>query len=143
MTSEDCAEVFQQLELMLSELQMDWVINEVKEVLEAGKLIDSPVLNSTKKLSREFRTTRVYTPQEALLILIDSIESSIVHTAFMEEEVTSFFREEGRVSGIAPEIRFLAEEDSQPTIFSYDSARDRAERAQQLKRLLEQLRLEV
>ncbi len=122
---------------------MSWVIDEVNEVLRAGKLIDEPVENSSKKSSRGFRTTREYTPQEALLILIDSIESVIVHTAFIEREVTFFFGREGQEFGISPEVRFLSEGESEPTVFSYDSAIDRAKQATRLERLLAQLRSEV
>lgn len=143
MTDEDCGEVFRQLVSMLNDRQMSWVIDEVNEVLRAGKLIDEPVENSSKRSSREFRTTREYTPQEALLILIDSIESVVVHTAFIEKEVTFFFRREGQEFRISPEVRFLSEGESEPTVFSYASAIDRAEQATRLERLLEQLRSEV
>jgi hypothetical protein len=143
MTNENCREVFRQLVSMLNDREMNWVVDEANEVLRAGKLIDEPIGNSSGKSSREFRTTREYTSQEALLILIDSIESVVVHTAFIEEEVTNFFRKEGERFKISPEVRFLSEEESEPTIFSYDSSIYRAEQATQLERLLEQLRSEV
>ncbi|MEM1290670.1 MAG: hypothetical protein AAGH67_04195 [Cyanobacteria bacterium P01_H01_bin.162] len=149
MTDEDYRNTFQQLISFLNDhslpnyRQMGWVIDEVNEVLRAGKLIDEPIENASKRTSREFRTTREYTPQEALLILIDSIESAIVHAAFMEKEVTNFFRKEGQEFDIPPEVRFLGEGEPQPMVFSYDSAINREKHAIRLEKLLKQLRSEV
>jgi hypothetical protein len=147
MTDEECREVYQQLVAMLNdrqllnERQMNWVVEEVDGVIRAGEMIDEPSDNSGK---RSFITTREYTPQEALLLLIDAIESVVVQTAFIEKEVTDFFRREGEEFDIAPELRFVSEEEgSEPTVFTYSSAIDRSEQAFTLQRLLTQLRSEV
>lgn len=150
MTDEECREVYQQLVAMLNdrqllnERQMNWVVEEVDGVIRAGEIIDEPSENSARRSSREFVTTREYTPQEALLLLIDAIESVVIQTAFIEKDVTNFFRREGVEFDISPELRFVSEEeDSQPTVFTYSSASDRAEQALTLQRLLAQLRSEV
>lgn len=150
MTDAECGEVYRQLVAMLSDLevlngrQIDWVVEEVEQVIRAGEIIDEPSENSSKRSSREFRTTRDYTPQETLILLIDAIESVVVQTAFIEKEVTNFFRREGEEFSISPEVRFISEDqDSQPTVLSYGSAIDRADQAITLQRLLNQLRSEV
>lgn len=150
MTDAECREVYQQLVTMLSDREllndhlMNWVVEEVNEVVRAGVIIDEPVENSTKRSSRAFITTREYTSQEILLLLIDAIESIIVQTAFIEKEVTNFFRREGEEFNVSPEIIFVSEEeDSPPTVFTYRSAIDRADQALVLQRLLTQLRSEV
>jgi hypothetical protein len=149
MTDEECREVYRQLEAMLDDRellddrQINWVVEEVNEVIRAGEIIDEAVENSSKRSSREFRTTREYTPQEALLLLIDALNSVVIQTAFIEKEVTRFFRREGEEFNIPPDIRFVSEENSQPIVFTYSSAIDRAEQALVLERLLGQLRLEV
>jgi hypothetical protein len=150
MTDEECRGVYQQLVAMLNDRQLlndrqiNWVVEEVEEVVRAGEIIDEPSENSARRSSREFVTTREYTSQEALLLLIDAIESVVVQTAFIEKEVTNFFRKEGEEFNISPELRFVSEaEDSQTTVFTYHSAIDRAEQAITLKRLLTQLRSEV
>jgi hypothetical protein len=150
MTDSECREVYQQLVAMLSDpqmlngRQMDWVVEEVNQVIRAGEVIDEVSENSSRRSSREFRTTREYTSQETLLLLIDAIESVIVQTAFIEKEVTNFFQGEGEEFNISSEVRFISEEeDSQPTIFTYSSAIDRTEQALALQELLIQLRDEV
>ncbi|MEH2210209.1 hypothetical protein [Nostoc sp.] len=145
MSDEECREVYRQLVAMLNESQMNWVVEEVNEVVRAGEIIDKPVENSYRRrsLSREFITTREYTSQEALLLLIDAIHSVVVQTAFIEKEVTNFFRGEGEEFNISPDVRFVSEEDSEPRVFTYSSAIDRAQQALILERLIEQLRAEL
>ena len=144
MTDKECREVYRQLVAMLDDRQMNWVFEEVDEVIRAGEIIDEPSENSARRSSREFVTTREYTRQEALLLLIEAIESVVVQTAFIEKEVTNFFRREGEEFNISPELRFVSEEeDSQSTVFTYSSASDRAEQALTLQSLLDQLRSEV
>lgn len=107
MTDQECREVYQQLVAMLNESQMNWVVEEVNEVVRAGEIIDKPVENYSRRRSssREFITTREYTSQQALLLLIDAIDSVVVQTAFIEKEVTNFFRREGEEFNISPEER--------------------------------------
>lgn len=172
MIDADCREVYQQLVDMLrdrnifDDRQMDWVIEEVDQVKRAGEIIDAPSESSSRRAStettiireytnmlsessprrasREAITTRKYTPQQTLLLLIDAIESVVVHAAFIEREVTRFFQREGEEFNIAPEVTFMEEEEnSQQTVFSYASAMDRAEQATHLQTLLTQLRCEV
>ncbi|MCF4969610.1 hypothetical protein [Nostoc sp. CMAA1605] len=150
MTDEECREVYRQLVAMLNDRdllnnsQMSWVVEEVDDVIRAGEVIHEPIENFARRSSREFITTREYTPQESLILLIDAIESAVVQTAFIEKEVTNFFRREGEEFNISPEVRFVSEEeDSQPTVFTYSLATDRAEQALILQRLLTQLRSEV
>lgn len=149
MTDQECREVYRQLVAMLNDRellddrQINWVVEEVNEVIRAGEIIDEAVENSSKRSSRGFRTTREYTPQEALLLLIDAINSVVIQTAFIEKEVTSFFRREGEEFNIPPDIRFVSEENLQPIVFTYSSAIDRVEQARVLEGLLRQLRLEV
>ena len=172
MIDADCKEVYQQLVDMLSDRnifndrQMDWVVEEVNQVIRAGEIIDAPSESSSRRAStevtiireyinipsessprrasREAITTRKYTPQQTLLLLIDAIESVVVHAAFIEREVTRFFQREGEEFNIAPEVTFMEEEEnSQQTVFSYASAMDRAEQATHLQTLLNQLRSEV
>ena len=172
MIDADCKEVYQQLVDMLSDRnifndrQMDWVVEEVNQVIRAGEIIDAPSESSSRRAStevtiireyinipsessprrasREAITTRKYTPQQTLLLLIDAIESVVVHAAFIERDVTRFFQREGEEFNIAPEVTFMEEEEnSQQTVFSYASAMDRAEQATHLQTLLNQLRSEV
>lgn len=145
MTDEECREVYRQLVAMLNESQMNWVVEEVNEVVRAGEIIDKQVENSYRRRSssREFITTKEYTSQEALLLLIDAIDSVVVQTAFIEKEVTNFFRREGEEFNISPEVRFVSEEDSEPRVFTYSSAIDRAQQALILERLIDQLRAEL
>lgn len=172
MIDADCREVYQQLVDMLrdrnifNDRQMDWVVEEVDQVIRAGEIIDAPSESSSRRAStevtiireyinipsessprrasREAITTRKYTPQQTLLLLIDAIESVVVHAAFIEREVTRFFQREGEEFNIAPEVTFMEEEEnSQQTVFSYASAMDRAEQATHLQTLLNQLRSEV
>lgn len=174
MIDADCREVYQQLVDMLrdrnifDDRQMDWVIEEVDQVKRAGEIIDAPSESSSRRAStettiireytnmlsessprrasREAITTRKYTPQQTLLLLIDAIESVVVHAAFIEREVTRFFQREGEEFNIAPDVIFMEEEEeenSQQTVFSYASAMDRAEQATHLQTLLNQLRSEV
>lgn len=172
MIDADCREVYQQLVNMLSDRnifndrQMDWVVEEVDQVIRAGEIIDAPSESSSRRAStevtiireyinipsessprrasREAITTRKYTPQQTLLLLVDAIESVVVHAAFIEREVTKFFQREGEEFNIAPEVTFMEEEEnSQQTVFSYASAMDRAEQATHLQTLLNQLRSEV
>lgn len=172
MIDADCKEVYQQLVDMLrdrnifNDRQMDWVVEEVNQVIRAGEIIDAPSESSSRRAStevtiireyinipsessprrasREAITTRKYTPQQTLLLLIDAIESVVVHAAFIEREVTRFFQREGEEFNIAPEVTFMEEEEnSQQTVFSYASAMDRAEQATHLQTLLNQLRSEV
>ena len=172
MIDADCSEVYQQLIDMLrdrnifNDRQMDWVVEEVDQVIRAGEIIDAPSESSSRRAStevtiireyinipsessprrasREAITTRKYTPQQTLLLLIDAIESVVVHAAFIERDVTRFFQREGEEFNIAPEVTFMEEEEnSQQTVFSYASAMDRAEQATHLQTLLNQLRSEV
>lgn len=172
MIDADCREVYQQLVDMLrdrnifNDRQMDWVVEEVDQVIRAGEIIDAPSESSSRRAStevtiireyinipsessprrasREAITTRKYTPQQTLLLLIDAIESVVVHAAFIERDVTRFFQREGEEFNIAPEVTFMEEEEnSQQTVFSYASAMDRAEQATHLQTLLNQLRSEV
>lgn len=172
MIDADCREVYQQLVGMLrdrnifNDRQMDWVVEEVDQVIRAGEIIDAPSESSSRRAStevtiireyinipsessprrasREAITTRKYTPQQTLLLLIDAIESVVVHAAFIERDVTRFFQREGEEFNIAPEVTFMEEEEnSQQTVFSYASAMDRAEQATHLQTLLTQLRSEV
>lgn len=172
MIDADCKEVYQQLVDMLrdrnifNDRQMDWVVEEVNQVIRAGEIIDAPSESSSRRAStevtiireyinipsessprrasREAITTRKYTPQQTLLLLIDAIESVVVHAAFIERDVTRFFQREGEEFNIAPEVTFMEEEEnSQQTVFSYASAMDRAEQATHLQTLLNQLRSEV
>lgn len=172
MIDADCSEVYQQLVDMLrdrnifNDRQMDWVVEEVDQVIRAGEIIDAPSESSSRRAStevtiireyinipsessprrasREAITTRKYTPQQTLLLLIDAIESVVVHAAFIERDVTRFFQREGEEFNIAPEVTFMEEEEnSQQTVFSYASAMDRAEQATHLQTLLNQLRSEV
>ncbi|WP_218079749.1 hypothetical protein [Anthocerotibacter panamensis] len=150
MTDADCKEVYRELVEMLSNRnilhghQLDWVVEEVDQVIRAGEIIDERSENLSNRSSREFRTTREYTPQESLLLLIDAIESVVVQTAFIEKEVTRFFQREGEEFNISPEIRFVSEEEgSETTVFSYVSASYRAYQAIALQGLLTQLRSEV
>ena len=172
MIDADCREVYQQLVDMLrdrnifNDRQMDWVVEEVDQVIRAGEIIDAPSESSSRRAStevtiireyinipsessprrasREAITTRKYTPQQTLLLLIDAIESVVVHAALIERDVTRFFQREGEEFNIAPEVTFMEEEEnSQQTVFSYASAMDRAEQATHLQTLLNQLRSEV
>ena len=172
MIDADCSEVYQQLIDMLrdqnifNDRQMDWVVEEVDQVIRAGEIIDAPSESSSRRAStevtiireyinipsessprrasREAITTRKYTPQQTLLLLIDAIESVVVHAAFIERDVTRFFQREGEEFNIAPEVTFMEEEEnSQQTVFSYASAMDRVEQATHLQTLLNQLRSEV
>lgn len=149
MTDAECREVYQQLvdmlgdQEMLEGRQLNWVVEEVNQVIRAGEIIDEPSGSSFRRSTREFITTREYTPQEALLLLIDAIDSVVVQTALIEREVTNFFRREGEEFNIPPDVRFVSEEDARPTVLTYASAIDRAEQALTLKRLLFQLRSEV
>jgi hypothetical protein len=181
MTDAECRDVYQQLVAMLGDLEVmnghkiDWLVEEVDQVIRAGEIIDEPSENSSiaiptseryqiisetltvqispapppaqnryKQSSREFTTTREYTPKEILILLIDAIESVVVQTTLIEREVTHFFQREGEEHNISPEVRFVSEEeDSQPIILSYDSAINRVDQAMALKKLLNQLRSEV
>ena len=101
-------EAYEILLRALREQQLSWVVEQVQEQVRVGKLVakditpyreTSPSRLGDQLPSRRARTTRrerlvateEYSPEERLGLAVDALESAVVHTAEIENEVLGFF----------------------------------------------------
>jgi hypothetical protein len=83
MNPQECELAYRKLTAMLEEHQFSWVIEQLDEALQAGD-VELPDKKRSPTIIEDF------SPQKKLKYLIDTIEQSIVNTADMEQEISSF-----------------------------------------------------
>lgn len=141
MNQEDCLAVYQELVEILNALKLGWVTEQVADVISAGKTTEELV---SGRKSPDLKLN-YYTPQEQLLLLINAIEKSVIHSGEIETEILDIFRHEAQNSDLKTELRFTSSVDGKGKWFKYsmEAVNSRQQHGQELKKLLEKLRQEM
>jgi hypothetical protein len=170
MNADDATSVYYQLLDILRQSEMNWIIDQVNEVLLLGKPQAKKVKPFREQFTRGQRTevlypqpdmlttlgqpvptgpateltaTLAYTPQERLILLIDAIEQAVTESAVMEQRAVQTLEEIGSNQQIRG-ITFVSEQENGESRFvSQREIRSRTSAASQLQQLLVQIREEV
>ncbi len=142
MNDQDCSTVYDELVEILYQLKLGWVVEQVTNVISAGKTIEETV---SGRKSPDLKLS-YHTPKEQLLLLINSIEQAVVNTVEIELEVTQVLQHEMTASEhLKPEIQFVSSFDktSKPLQFPMELMTSRQAQVQRLRDLLNSLQQEV
>jgi hypothetical protein len=106
MTDTECEATFEQLQRTMINAQLQWVTNQVDEVIRFGRTVtkavysrpDAPEEIAVAGLAEKGRKSRVnvsatrpYTPPEKLTILISALENAVIETEEMLKAVRFYF----------------------------------------------------
>lgn len=115
MDEQEQIQVINQLQGILRELGLGWIVEQVNEQIQSGKMVKKEVqmfkeirldnqseFYSTIKPSgkKELTATEDYTVTDQLQLLIDAIELTAESASAMRREITTFFDQEGRRTGV-------------------------------------------
>jgi hypothetical protein len=165
MTTEEINDVFRQLSEILHEVGLAWLEEAVNADINGGAVeivaeSDLPVAEGTdarvlelrrsvkdfdltpprtRRSEQEFLRSREYSAEEKLLTLIDAIEETVIHASDIETVLGDQFIRKANLKSIA----FLDEGGWQPISLEPSAALPRHQAAENLKRLLVELRTEV
>lgn len=147
MTEEDAQEYFRTLSRFMKEVDIGWVVAQVKRQIAVGKIrpkklsgreVVNPSEDSAANTGKTFLSSEPYSASEQLLLLLDAIERAVVATSEMQ---ASFFEimEDGPqriafAAGAVGEVRH--------SVSSEDLARHSIS-AMSLKAILSEIRREV
>lgn len=105
MTEAECQEAFDQLASAIASARLNWVSNQVEEVIRFGQTVtktvysrpDAPEEIAVTGLVPRSRSSRVnvsatrpYTAQEKLHILLAALENAVIQTEGMEAEIRRY-----------------------------------------------------
>ena len=106
MTDTECETAFEQLQRAMIKAQLQWVTNQVDEVIRFGQTVTKTVYSrpdfpeeiaiavwperSSRKSRVNVSATRPYTSPEKLTILISALENAIIETDDMLKAVRSY-----------------------------------------------------
>lgn len=128
MTQEEIRAAYAELAGIVSEAGLAWVLSQVEETVQAGRLVERPgrIFEDEEAESYSFR--------ERLLFLIDGLRHAIVHAAAVENEQIRLLRSFGGVEEVSFEFD---EESPQREPLRLRGIQD--ERIRQLRELLDAL----
>ncbi len=142
MNDQDCSTVYDELLEILYQLELGWVVEQVTDVISAGKTIEEKV---SGRKSPDLKLSD-HTPKEQLLLLINGINQAVVNTLEIEIEITQVLQHEITTSEhLKPEIQFISSFDKtrKPLHFSIKNMTARQAKLKQLRDLLNHLQQEV
>lgn len=141
MNETECLSVYDEFVQYLQELQLDWVVRQAQKAINEGKII--------KTKGRKDEIIKEYTPQEKLILLIDTIQRAIVDTFEIENEVYKFLQAESNSKRrMNKEIKFISSDEEEARTVTFNESQFNTsllskDDVNQLKNDLEQLRSEV
>lgn len=119
------------------------LINIIEDVQGTDRSV-SDASSASNRISGTYARTIEYNPKEKLLILIETIERTVIDTIRTESYIIDFFRGEGNRLGIGSDIYFSQENSDQILIFNDTSIPENTlQNASELRSLLVHLRAEV
>ncbi|NQE36610.1 hypothetical protein E5S67_04375 [Microcoleus sp. IPMA8] len=131
------AKLYQELAAILNEFNLGWVVQQVADTVEIGKVIEE------RSLKRKTPLLKIedYTAKEQLLLLIDAVEQATVNTSEMEDEIAYFLKVESETSPLGTKITFAnsGAETAKTIEFTSSVTAPRHKQAIALKHLLEKL----
>ena len=141
MNDEECTKVYGEIVAMLNEFKLDWVTEQVAEVIREGKTIEE------RSFNRKIPDLKVedYSARDRLLLLVDAVEQAVVNTVEIEGEVASFMNHEAERLDMYPEATFHILDEGESKQFKFDlrSVAVRKKQAGELRDLLATLHKEV
>lgn len=133
------AKLYQELAAILNEFNLGWVVQQVADTVEIGKVIEE------RSLKRKTPLLKIedYTAKEQLLLLINAVEQATVNTSEMEDEIAYFLKVESETSPLGTKITFAnsGAETAKTIEFTSSVTAPRHKQAIALKPLLEKLPL--
>ncbi|MGB3535756.1 MAG: hypothetical protein WBA13_19840 [Microcoleaceae cyanobacterium] len=140
-SEQECLTVYDQLLDILKEFNLDWVIEQVNDIISEGKVLEQTV---SGRKSPDLKLA-YFSPKEQLLLLISAIEQVGLNTVEFEGKIQAALAHEMKVSQLQPEICFTypLEKQEKKIKFIPESLSVRQAHAQQLQALLNQLKQEI
>ncbi len=153
MNGAEIRDVDRRLRDVVTNHDLDWVLDQVDEEIRVGKLTQKKVTTykededrnsfsdqSFKPVSKAMLTASIeYSDQEKLLLLVDAIEQAVVNTTIMADETVSHLaglrEDRGR-----PEVKFMPEDAEEAPSVSLTEISVRRRSATRLAELLNEIR---
>lgn len=157
MNEQEITQIVNQLHHILRQLGLDWIIDQVDEQIQAGRLVKKEVqmlkeVRFDEKLSSDFSlkpsgkieltATEDYTLADQLRLLIGAIESTAKSIADIRGVVTTFFNQEGRRVGVSNTDVIISNAPDQFKSFSEFFSTDE-QAIEQLSNLLQEILREI
>jgi hypothetical protein len=164
MNNVDATEYFNALVELLNSNDLGWVVNQVNEEIQSGKIVSNefpiikqdPFLNARQdtlfERGGEYRTRRrerfnqivPFSQKERLILLIKALKRLAIDTSNIQKHVTAFVQFEAKKTDIKPDIRFYSE-DTNADNFSLSRSESQGSQADiaKLEQLLTSLEHEV
>ncbi|MGB3403228.1 MAG: hypothetical protein WBA77_11100 [Microcoleaceae cyanobacterium] len=141
MDEKDCLVVYDQLIELLEEFNLGWVVEQIEDVIGAGKISEEIV---SGRKTPDLKLT-YYSPEEQLLLLISAIEQVVLNTIEFEAKIQANLEHETKSYQLKPELCFTSALKQQRKTIQLipESLKLRQTHCKQLQALLNQLKQEV
>jgi len=138
MNEKEYAAVYQQLAVIIKELNLGWTAEQVADTVRTGKTIEE----RSSKRKTPLLKIEDYTSEEQLQVLTKAVEKAVIDTLEMEDEIAYFLRVEAENFQFAPQIIFAdSNEVGKEITFTSELIAPRNKQALGLKSLFEKLLL--
>jgi hypothetical protein len=157
--SNDLQTVYDELDAMLREMQLVWVVEQVEQQLAEGRLVTKENVPTYKKSDEQssfqlsdqdfvpsrkakFIALEEYTPIERAKLIVDAVQV-VVDTAMMERELVTYFSNEMGEQP-SPVVQIVSDdEDAASIVLSPKIPEDQIRVFDQLVSILNRLRREI